>query len=247
MRFERGFSRARTYPTARDWERCELLETQPATYQPALISDGTGLPFPPAALDAPGGRLDESEPAVQALIAQLARRKSDGFDLGLDGWRALARSDTEALFGHGLPPQLTTMYLRLDGGRRGGWHAVSTSTARPLRTTRKGVRASAWRIDPSQELGPRDTILRVFVTEQTRAGGQRAHGRLLSPDLHMTDDELILTMFVTPRPGFQLAASKPETIARVALPRALGERTLVDGALYDDSEDTALADGGQEL
>jgi hypothetical protein len=172
-------------------------------------------------------------------VSQLARRKSDEIDLGLEGWRPLARSEDEALFGHGLPPQLTTMYLRRDR-RRGTWSSVAVTTARALRTTREGIRASAWRIDPSHELGPDDTVLRVLVTEQTRAGGQRAHGRLLAPDLHVTEDELILTMFVTPRHGFQLAASTPETVARVALPVALGERTLVDGALYDDSDGSEL-------
>jgi hypothetical protein len=168
-------------------------------------------------------------------VSQLARRKSDEIDLGLEGWRPLARSEDEALFGHGLPPQLTTMYLRRDS-KRDTWGSVAVTTARPLRTTREGVRASAWRIDPDHETGPDDTILRVFVTEQTRAGGQRAHGRLLAPDLHVTEDELILTMFVTPRNGFQLAASTPETVARVVLPVARGERTLVDGALYDDPD-----------
>jgi hypothetical protein len=178
---------------------------------------------------------------VEALVSQLARRKSDGIDLGLEGWRLLARSDDEALFGHGMPPQLTTMYLRRDP-RRDTWTSRAVTTARPLRTTREGIRASAWRVDPGHDFKPEDTILRVLVTEQTRAGGQRAHGRLLAPDLHVTDDELILTMFVTPRHGFQLAASTPETVARVALPVAIGERTLVDGALYDDADADADED-----
>jgi hypothetical protein len=40
-------------------------------------------------------------------------------------------------------------------------------------------------------------------------------------------------MYVTPLKGIKMAASTPETVARVAVPVALGQRTLVDGALYE--------------
>ena len=49
----------------------------------------------------------------------------------------------------------------------------------------------------------------------------------------MGSDEIVLTMFVTPRPGFQMRRPNPETPVRVALPSPLGHRQLIDGALYD--------------
>jgi hypothetical protein len=107
------------------------------------------------------------------------------------------------------------------------------STGRPLRATRDGVRASSWRLDPTREPNPEDAIVRVLVTEQTLAGGKRADTRLLAPDIHVGAGELTLTMFVTPRPGFQMPSPNPETPARVALPSPIGVRQLVDGALYD--------------
>jgi hypothetical protein len=75
----------------------------------------------------------------------------------------------------------------------------------------------------------------VLVTEQTYAGGERATGRVLAPDLHVTGDELVLTMFVTPKPGFNVRSPNPETPVRVVLPDPVGARTLTDGALYDVS------------
>jgi hypothetical protein len=144
----------------------------------------------------------------------------------------LARTEDDALFGLGEPPRLITISMSRDV-KRGTWSSRVTSGGKPLRNTRDGIRASGWRLDPDRLPEPEDTILRVLVTEQTRAGGKRAHGRLLAPDLHITDDELILTMFVTPLVGIKMAASTPETVARVALPAAIGERTLVDGALYE--------------
>lgn len=212
-----------------------MLEPRPASSEPALVSDGAGLPFPPAALSAPAGRLEPSDPAVAALLAQIARQKTPTGSSAaptLDGWRELARSDHEVLFGLGLPPHLVTVAMRREASGQ-TWTSVAVSTARPLRATRDGVRASGWRLDPTREPDPKDTIVRVLVTEQTWAGGTRAGTRLLAPDLHVGAEELVLTMFVTPRQGFQVRSPNPETPARVTLPGPIGPRRLIDGALYD--------------
>lgn len=149
----------------------------------------------------------------------------------LVGWRVAARTDDEVLFGHGRPPKLVTVAVRQESRRR-GWTCIAVSSGRPLRTTREGIRASGWRLDPTREPDPAETQLRVLVTEQTWAGGNPADDRLLAPDLHVGDDELVLTMFVTPRPGFQVKAPNPETPARITLPCPVGSRRIVDGALY---------------
>jgi len=228
----------------RDWERSAVLEPHLVPRCPELISDGGGLPFTPAALAGSPGLLDREDPAVGALIALLSQQppsrrasreggKRDAPALAsLGGWRLLARTDGEVLFGRGHPPRLLTVAARMDA-RRGTWRCIAVSKARPLRATRDGIRASAWRLDPTRKLEPDETVLRVLVTEQTFAGAQRAHGRVLAPDLHLNDEELILTMFVAPKPGFQVRAPNPETPVRVALPHPVGPRLLIDGALYD--------------
>jgi hypothetical protein len=234
-RFGRLFGRSSAFPTERDWERSVLLQPQPAAYGPALISDGAGLPFPPSALGPQAGQLDPADPPVGALIAQIARQKSStgGSSMAnLEGWRILARSADELLFGYGLPPHLVTVAMRRDA-RRNSWASAAVSTARPLRATRSGVRASNWRLDPTREPNPEDTIVRVLVTEQTWAGGKRADTRLLTPDVHAGTEAVVLTMFVTPRPGFQMRSPNPETPARVTLPSPIGLRQLIDGAIYD--------------
>jgi hypothetical protein len=240
-------ARKPSVPTERDWERSVLLEPRSAPCHPELISDGGGLPFPPAALAGSAEQLDPMDPAVGALIAQITRRtasKSASRGLrkrgpapapappSLDGWRLLARADDEVLFARGRPPELLTVAVRQDTRRR-TWTCVAVSAARPLRSTRDGIRASGWRLDPTCEANPEETILRVLVTEQTWAGGQRADSRLLPPDLHVGAEKLVLTMFVTPRPGFQTRSPNRETPARIALPHPVGPRRLTDGALYD--------------
>jgi hypothetical protein len=234
-RFGRLLAPRSTFPTDRDWERSVVLEPRPASYHPALVSDGAGLPFPPAAFAAPPGGLAPDDPAVGALLSQIARRKTPKGTSRvptLDGWRMLARTDDEVLFGHGLPPHLVTVAMVRDG-RRHAWTSAAVSTGRPLRATRDGVRASSWRLDLTHEPDPQDTIVRVLITEQTWAGGKRADTRLLAPDLHVGAEALVLTTFVTPRQGFQTRSANPETPARVVLPHPIGRRRMIDGAVYD--------------
>jgi hypothetical protein len=242
-------ARAPKLPSEHDWERSVVLEPRPAPRVPELIRDGGGLPFAPAAFTRPPEPLDPEDSAVGALLAQLSRRTaSKGASRlpwrrataalaipqaspSLDGWRLLARTEEEVLFGRGRPPQLLTVALRRDG-RGGRWTCLGVSAARPLRTTRDGVRASRWRLDPTSEAAPEDTLLRVLVTEQTFSAGQRADSRVLSPDLYVDAEELVLTMFVTPLPGFQTRSPNPETPVRVKLPHQVGSRLLIDGAVY---------------
>ena len=230
-------------PDERDWERSAVLETRPAQRYPELVSDGAGLPFPPTTLVGPPPPPDPADPAAAALLAHLASRaapKRSARTLfkrpapakatpSLDGWRALARSDSEALFAQGAPPQLLTATVRR--GTMGRWSYLGSSTAGPLRATRDGIRASSWRLDPTHELDPEDTMLRLLVTEQAHASGKRADGRVLAPDMHAVDEELVLTVFVTPRQGFQNGLPNPETPVRVSLPHPVGARRLIDGAL----------------
>jgi hypothetical protein len=171
-RLRRSAARDRTLPSDRDWERSVVLEPRPAARLPELISDGGGLPFAPAALAAPCGRLDPADPAVGALLVQLARqaaprrtsrlpwRRTDepaAAPATLDSWRLLARTEDQALFGRGTPPRLVTLAVQRDA-RRGTWAFVAQSAARPLRATRDAIRASSWRLDPSREINPEQIV-----------------------------------------------------------------------------------------
>jgi hypothetical protein len=233
-------------PSERDWERSVLLEPRAGTRYPELISDGGGLPFPPAALDGPPEPLDPDDPAVGALhgllIAQAAPKRTarapwkrsasaePSVRPSLDGWRALARTDGEVLFARGRPPALLTVAVRQIGRRR-TWTCVGSSASRPLRATRDGIRASSWRPDPTHQVQPHESVVRLLVTEQSFAGGQRADGRLLAPDLYVGSNEFVLTLFITPLPGFRISSPNPETPVRIALPHPIGPRQLIDGAL----------------
>ena len=243
----RFVARARGVPMERHWERSAVLEPRYAARVPELISDAGGLAFPPSALDQPSKPLDPRDPAVGMLAAQLESRagsnplrksKQPGerrpSSSTLGGWRLIARTDKEALFARGMPPDLVMVAVQKDD-RRGTWSRAHKTAGRPLRVTRDGIRASSWRLDPTHELRADDTVLRILVTEQTYAGGKRADRRVLDPDLYEDDHELIMTIFVTPLAGFQMRSPNPETPVRVALPHPLASRELIDGAVHEHS------------
>jgi hypothetical protein len=232
-------------PSERDWERAAVLEPEPGPRHPELISDGGGLPFGPAALAGTPEPLDAEDPAAGALLEHLLRRgapkrlrwrrgatPSAPERPSLDDWRQLARTDDEVLFGRGLPPRMLTASLRRTG-RRGTWTFLGSSAARPLRATRDGIRASSWRLDPMHEAQVDEKILRVLVTEQAFASGRPAHGRVLAPEIYLDDGELVLTIFITPQPGYQNGTPNPETPLRIAIPDPVGTRRLIDGALVE--------------
>jgi hypothetical protein len=240
-------ARARGAPTERHWERSALLEPRYAPRVPELISDAGGLVFHPDALHRPLEPLDPRDPAVEMLAAFLEGRAGSNplrkteqqleprpSSSALEGWRLIARTREHALFGLGMPPDMRMVAVGKDP-RRGTWSRAGKTAGRPLRVNRDGIRASSWRLDPTYELRPDDTVLRILVTEQTYAGGKRAEGRVLDPDLYEDDHELILTMFVTPLEGFLMRSPNPETPVRVALSQPVGSRKLIDGALYDHS------------
>jgi hypothetical protein len=240
--------RGSTLPSERDWERADVVHTQAGPLIPEMIGDGGGIPFPPSALAAPAGRFEDPEdPAVRALLVYIGAakhvpplpwRKGPPPPLppaavqALADWRELARVDGKALFGRGVPPELMT--VAVERSKRGSrWSGVAQSAARPLRATRDGIRASSWRLDPSSEVHATDTALRILLTEQTFAGGKRASGRILAPDLHEGESELTLTFYVTPQVGFQQRSPNPETPVHVELPCPVGDRELSDGSLYE--------------
>jgi hypothetical protein len=221
------------FPTERDWESSLVLEPRLVPPEPEFVTDGAGLPFAPSAIDAPAGQLDPADPPIGALAAQLSRQPpaADGSLPRLEEWRILARVESEVLFARGRPPRMITITMRRKG-HRGNWSSVAVTRFEALRRTRNGIRASNWQLDPNQQLTPEDTIIRMLVTEQTRSGGEFAHKRLEVPDLHDGDDELMVAMFVTPRPGSRMPSGALETPVRVRLPSPIGDRLLIDGALY---------------
>jgi hypothetical protein len=233
------------------WTQAPALEVVSGAAEPALISDGGGLPFTPQRAVSAGAPLDPADPAVRALLTQIDRGRQEAQPARLlrpkarptpltaadklAGWRELARDGDEALFGRGTPPQLLTVPVKR--GLRNRWSPLGASNGRPLRAVRDGVRASSWRVDPGTEPDPDTAELRILVTERTMASGTPAAERLLAPELYLDDRLAVLRFYIRPLEGYVGRTAKHETAVIVRLPDPLGSRRLLDGALYEPRGD----------
>lgn len=233
-------------PPPEVWDTAPTLVPVAAAAEPALISDGGGLPFPPRKVFEPAAPLDPGDAAVAALLVQIdrGRRQAQPSRLfrprpkappmetaaKLAGWRELARTGDEALFARGTPPQMLTVAVKR--GLRSRWTPLGASNSRPLRSSRDGVRASSWRLDPTFPTTPDQVELRILVTERTMASGTPASDRLLEPELYVDAERCILRVYVKPLEGYVGRTFKHETPVIVRLPEPLGTRALVDGAVW---------------
>ncbi len=231
--------------TERGWARADTVSPLLTRRLPTEISDGSGLGFAPEVLGAEFDPLDPEDPAVKILLQQIEhsafgpqvrvpwrteRRSPAELAVVLDGWRVLASREDLRLFGKGVPPALITVGVKRERGKR--WGISGVSPARQLRASRGGIRASSFRVDPENPPRPEDTVLALLVTEQTRAGGRLAYGRFQAPDLYLDAQEALLRCYITPLQGWQGGTRPWETPVRVTLPEPLGERQVVDGAIY---------------
>jgi hypothetical protein len=234
-------------PPPEVWEDAQHLTPQPTMRQPNMVGDGGGLPFETEATMMPFEPLDPSEPPVAALLDQIDRSRRLAMpqrlmrrramppamttEEKLAGWRELASTDNEILYGRGRPPRLLTVSVARN--KLGRWNSMGVSNSRPLRVTRDGIRASSWRLDPDFEVTPETRELRILLTEQTMASGKLADDRLLTPEIHLDDGELMLRMYVRPIEGYVGRAQKWETPVIIDLAEPVGSRQVVDGALYE--------------
>jgi hypothetical protein len=118
--------------------------------------------------------------------------------------------------------------------RKDRWTVRALNVARQLRATREGIRASSFRTDPDQPPQPGDSLLRLLVSEQTLAGGKLAYGRFMTPEVFLDDHRALLRLYIKPQDGWQARTRRWETPVLVQLPVPLGEREVIDGAIYFD-------------
>jgi hypothetical protein len=69
-------------------------------------------------------------------------------------------------------------------------------------------------------------------------------GRIVEPAIIPRADAMVVVFGVVPRSGDQSCQGNPETPARLVLPEALGDRTLLDGSAVPPRDATTCPDIG---
>jgi hypothetical protein len=97
-------------------------------------------------------------------------------------------------------------------------------------------------LDPDNPPDPASSEVHLLVTEVACASGKPAEGRLTLERLVELEDRVKLVIGVEAPPGdAQSCQSNPPTPFTVELDAPLGDRTLMDGAVYPERELAAVA------
>ena len=91
-------------------------------------------------------------------------------------------------------------------------------------------------LDPDNPPDAASSQVHVLVTEVACAGGERADGRVRLERLAQLEDRIELVIGVETPEGDQTCPSNPPTPFTVELDEALGDRTLLDVAVYPERE-----------
>lgn len=87
-------------------------------------------------------------------------------------------------------------------------------------------------LDPASLPDPQDQSLELLVTEAACASGEPATGRVEVINVEMTAEEVRLVIGVEPKEGAQQCPSNPATPVSIDLPEPIGDRVVVDAAVF---------------
>lgn len=205
---------------------------------PDWVSCEGGLPFPPVTTFSDPADDEQGQfPAERALARVLASGELPR--VRQHGWRHLAETPRTAEFIAGplsepRPGSVSKLqWIELEK-RDGRWQLGAFSLHCTLRSVRRGVLATPWKLAPGQRLTPETRRLRVDVEPQTcnPIAGVRVQRR----EVHEHSGRLVMTLWVRliERRASTTRLSCPPQIKRilVELPEKLGPRRLFDGSTY---------------
>lgn len=204
-----------------------------------------GAGFAENLLDAPGRAETLDDPAAAALRQHLAEPGVEYTWLPDAGWREVARSDTEVTYVADAIPESDPPYAVVTVARDGDrWRVSGWAQCRLQAVVAPGLGLASFRVDPGVELTAAHTEFPVLVTERACNSGQDAQGRIVEPEIVLSQDAVTVVFAVRPRPGGQDCPSNPETPHILRLPEPLGDRTLFDGSEIPPRDATQCAEGG---
>ncbi len=226
----------------------EQSNSPPASSGPdpdALLVNCGGPGFPAAILEQPGRAETIDDPAAAALRRHLVEPGADYDWLPDAGWREVARTETEVTYvadaAPGSDPPYAVVTVVRDGGR---WSVAGWAQCRLQPDVEPGLGLASFRVDPGLELTAALSEIPVLVTERACNSGQNARGRIVEPEIVLSESAVSVVFAVRPRPGGQDCPSNPETPHLLSLPEPLGERTLLDESEIPPRDATQCADAG---
>lgn len=92
-----------------------------------------------------------------------------------------------------------------------------------------------WEPAPGVEITPASETIPIVVMERACSGGDTAAGRIQHPDVESRADAVVVTVRITPKPGFQNCPGNPPTCYNLDLTEPVGSRPLLMGG-FDEPQ-----------
>jgi hypothetical protein len=109
---------------------------------------------------------------------------------------------------------------------------VLKSVDDPVGVIQGRVAPATWWVDPSAvPIAAKATKVKAVLVERACAGGQSPKGRVLEPTIFSSETAVLVTLWVTRRPGDQDCPGNPEFKTTIAMSAPLGGRKLLDGGV----------------
>ncbi|MEX2011317.1 MAG: hypothetical protein WEF51_03655 [Chloroflexota bacterium] len=206
------------------------------------LSCGGSDVFHPSLLAVPGQAQDDPDPAAAALRAEIVG-STEELVLPRTGWVRVAQLADRVQFvapdGEG-DGWLVVGFLQRDGR----WMLDLKGECQPEVELPAGVGRAEWRLDPAfppPAIGDRQ--IHVLINELACASGQSPEGRVLPPMIAPSQTAMTIVILVTGRPGGQDCPGNPDFAMVADLPEPLGERPLLDGAVFPPRDVTRPSSG----
>jgi hypothetical protein len=197
--------------------------------------------FLPAILDEPATAETEDHPSAAALRAAIAEAGPDIDLLPESGYWLASRDERVAEYiarePAGADPAFVSATLENHGG---AWKLAGWGQCRP-QIVLEGLSLATWVLDPDAPAPQAGTrTFDAVVTERDCTSGQPMGARLLPPSVTYGRDSVFVVFAATPQAdqGFATCPSNPPARVRVELREPLGDRRLLDAALFPPADDS---------
>jgi hypothetical protein len=198
--------------------------------------------FLPTILDDPATAETEDHPSAAALRAAIAQAGLDIDMLPESGYWLASRDERVAEYiarePAGADPAFVSATLENQGG---AWRLAGWGQCRP-QIVLEGLSLATWVLDPDAPApGPGTRTFDALVTERDCTSGQPMGARLRPPSVTYGRDSVFVVFFATPQAnqGFATCPGNPPARVRVELSEPLGDRRLLDAALFPPAEPVA--------
>jgi hypothetical protein len=198
--------------------------------------------FLPTILDEPATAETEDHPSAAALRAAIAEAGQDIDLLPESGYWLASRDERVAEYLAREPAGADPAFVSATLENRGGaWELAGWGQCRP-QLVLEGLGLATWVLDPDAPApGPGTRTFDALVTERDCNSGQPMGARLRPPSVTYGRDSVFVVFAALPQvnQGFATCPMNPPARVRVELSEPLGDRRLLDAALFPPAEPVA--------